>query len=114
MKLFFVTFQAGHWVTVYERNDRCGGLLMYGVPPMKLSKKVDQASLDIVGRNHGCVCISRNAMISVAFAWTCPSIINFARYFTVTLEISNDSRLVRSCKISNSYLRGVVGSAKCN
>ena len=44
MKLFFVAFQAGHWVTVYERNDRCGGLLMYGVPPMKLSKKVDQAS----------------------------------------------------------------------
>lgn len=47
MKLFLVTFQAGHWVTVYERNDRCGGLLMYGVPPMKLSKKVDQASLEI-------------------------------------------------------------------
>ena len=47
MQLFFVTFQAGHWVTVYERNDRCGGLLMYGVPPMKLSKKVDKASLVI-------------------------------------------------------------------
>ncbi|HEY9764472.1 MAG TPA: glutamate synthase small subunit [Trichocoleus sp.] len=31
--------QAGHWVTVYERADRPGGLLMYGIPNMKLDKK---------------------------------------------------------------------------
>ncbi|MEM9450491.1 MAG: glutamate synthase subunit beta [Cyanobacteria bacterium P01_E01_bin.6] len=30
---------AGHWVTVYERADRPGGLLMYGIPNMKLEKK---------------------------------------------------------------------------
>ncbi len=24
--------KAGHWVTVYDRNDRFGGLLMYGIP----------------------------------------------------------------------------------
>ena len=29
---------AGHTVTVYERADRIGGLLMYGIPPMKLDK----------------------------------------------------------------------------
>ena len=29
---------AGHWVTVYERADRPGGLLMYGIPNMKLDK----------------------------------------------------------------------------
>ena len=29
---------AGHWVTVYERADRIGGLLMYGIPNMKLEK----------------------------------------------------------------------------
>ncbi len=28
----------GHDVTVYERNDRIGGLLMYGIPNMKLEK----------------------------------------------------------------------------
>ena len=34
---------AGHSVTVYERADRIGGLLMYGIPNMKLEKeKVDQ------------------------------------------------------------------------
>ena len=30
---------AGHQVTVYERADRVGGLLMYGIPNMKLDKK---------------------------------------------------------------------------
>ena len=31
---------AGHRVTVYERDDRIGGLLMYGIPNMKLEKNV--------------------------------------------------------------------------
>lgn len=30
----------GHSVTVYEREDQIGGLLMYGIPNMKLDKKV--------------------------------------------------------------------------
>lgn len=30
----------GHTVTVYERNDRIGGLLRYGIPNMKLDKSV--------------------------------------------------------------------------
>src|SRR5712692_2762267 len=30
--------KAGHWVTVFERDDRIGGLLMYGIPNMKLDK----------------------------------------------------------------------------
>ncbi len=30
----------GHSVTVYERSDRAGGLLMYGIPNMKLDKSV--------------------------------------------------------------------------
>ncbi len=30
--------QAGHLVTVFERDDRIGGLLMYGIPNMKLDK----------------------------------------------------------------------------
>jgi glutamate synthase (NADPH/NADH) small chain len=31
--------KAGHWVTVFERADRPGGLLMYGIPNMKLDKR---------------------------------------------------------------------------
>ncbi|RSH82619.1 glutamate synthase [NADH] [Apiotrichum porosum] len=32
--------RAGHTVTVYDRNDRIGGLLMYGIPNMKLDKAI--------------------------------------------------------------------------
>ena len=32
--------RAGHLVTVYERADRVGGLLMYGIPAMKLDKSL--------------------------------------------------------------------------
>jgi glutamate synthase (NADPH/NADH) small chain len=32
--------KAGHMVTVFERADRVGGLLMYGIPNMKLDKRV--------------------------------------------------------------------------
>ena len=31
--------KAGHTVTVFERADRIGGLLMYGIPNMKLDKR---------------------------------------------------------------------------
>ena len=31
--------RAGHWVTVFERDDRIGGLLRYGIPEFKMEKK---------------------------------------------------------------------------
>ena len=40
--------RAGHSVTVYERDDRIGGLLMYGIPNMKLDKALVQRRLDII------------------------------------------------------------------
>ncbi len=41
--------RAGHLVTVYERADRVGGLLMYGIPNMKLDKKrVVQRRIDLM------------------------------------------------------------------
>jgi glutamate synthase (NADPH/NADH) small chain len=39
---------AGHWVTVYERADRVGGLLMYGIPNMKLDKAIVQRRVDLM------------------------------------------------------------------
>ena len=38
--------RVGHEVTVYERADRAGGLLQYGIPNMKLSKQVVQRRLE--------------------------------------------------------------------
>src|SRR5689334_15101332 len=40
--------QFGHEVTVFERNDRVGGLLRYGVPDFKLDKDVVQRRVDIL------------------------------------------------------------------
>ena len=39
---------AGHEVTVYERDDRIGGLLMYGIPNMKLGKDVVDRRVDLL------------------------------------------------------------------
>ncbi len=38
----------GHAVTVYERDDKPGGLLRYGVPDFKLSKAVVDRRLDVL------------------------------------------------------------------
>lgn len=40
--------QLGHAVTVYERSDRFGGLLMYGIPNMKLDKEIVQRRIDLM------------------------------------------------------------------
>jgi glutamate synthase (NADPH/NADH) small chain len=40
--------QAGHQVTVYERADRIGGLLIYGIPNMKLEKDLVQRRVDLL------------------------------------------------------------------
>ncbi|MDD3429572.1 MAG: glutamate synthase subunit beta [Oscillospiraceae bacterium] len=38
----------GHSVTVYERSDRAGGLLMYGIPNMKLEKQVVERRIQLM------------------------------------------------------------------
>jgi glutamate synthase (NADPH/NADH) small chain len=40
--------KAGHWVTVFERADRIGGLLMYGIPNMKLDKRYVRRRVDLM------------------------------------------------------------------
>jgi len=42
--------RAGHTVTVFERADRIGGLLMYGIPNMKLDKSVVQRRIDLMAQ----------------------------------------------------------------
>lgn len=42
--------RAGHLVTVYERADRIGGLLMYGIPNMKLDKGIVQRRIDLLAQ----------------------------------------------------------------
>jgi glutamate synthase (NADPH) small chain len=57
--------RAGHDVTVFEKSDRAGGLLRYGIPDFKLEKRVVERRLaqleaeGIVFRNR--VCIGKQA-----------------------------------------------------
>ncbi len=43
--------KAGHEVTVYERDDRIGGLLMYGIPNMKLDKAVVDRRINLLRKS---------------------------------------------------------------
>lgn len=38
----------GHQVTVFERSDRVGGLLMYGIPNMKLDKYIIERKINVM------------------------------------------------------------------
>jgi glutamate synthase (NADPH/NADH) small chain len=40
--------RAGHEVTVYERADRAGGILTYGIPNMKLDKRIVARRVDLM------------------------------------------------------------------
>ncbi len=40
--------KAGHWVTVFERDDRVGGLLRYGIPDFKLEKWVVERRINLM------------------------------------------------------------------
>ncbi|OLC38532.1 MAG: glutamate synthase [Candidatus Rokubacteria bacterium 13_1_40CM_4_69_5] len=40
--------RAGHWVTVFERSDRIGGLLRYGIPEFKMEKRFLDRRLQVL------------------------------------------------------------------
>ena len=42
--------RAGHWVTVFEKADRIGGLLRYGIPDFKLEKRILERRLEQMAR----------------------------------------------------------------
>lgn len=50
----------GHQVTVFERSDRVGGLLMYGIPNMKLEKSVIERKLAVMKEEGIAFCTGVN------------------------------------------------------
>ena len=44
--LYFVF--CGHEVHVFEKNEKAGGMLVYGIPSFKLEKDVVQAEIDVI------------------------------------------------------------------
>jgi glutamate synthase (NADPH/NADH) small chain len=59
--------RAGHLVTVFEKNDRAGGLLMYGIPHYKLRKEKVQRRIDLLAAEG--IEFRYNAHIGVTIAW---------------------------------------------
>jgi glutamate synthase (NADPH/NADH) small chain len=55
--------RAGHWVTVFERADRIGGLLRYGIPEFKMEKRVLDRRLGLMQKSG--VAFRTNAHVGV-------------------------------------------------
>ena len=60
--------RAGHWVTVFERADRIGGLLRYGIPEFKLEKKYLERRLNLMREEGVMFRTSANVGVNVTLA----------------------------------------------
>lgn len=81
--------KAGHWVTVFERSDRIGGLLMYGIPNMKLDKRTVQRRVGLL------------AAEGISFVTGC--------------EVGKDVRLqIANCRFQIEVVSANLQSAICN
>jgi glutamate synthase (NADPH/NADH) small chain len=58
--------QAGHWVTVFERADRIGGLLRYGIPEFKMEKRVLDRRLELMRQEGIAFRTSANVGVNIA------------------------------------------------
>ncbi len=76
----------GHSVTVFERADRIGGLLMYGIPNMKLEKSVVERKNKIMSEEG--VCFVTNADIGT-------------KEYPVKEILKNFDRVILACGASN-------------
>ncbi|GAA5871080.1 hypothetical protein JCM8547_005352 [Rhodosporidiobolus lusitaniae] len=91
--------KAGYKVTVYERNDRCGGLLMYGIPNMKLDKRIVQRRLDLMAAEG--VEFMTNANVGVTHD------INEIRAGNDALLMCTGATWPRDLKMKNRELDGI-------
>ncbi|KAI3653347.1 hypothetical protein MP228_001294 [Amoeboaphelidium protococcarum] len=91
--------KAGHGVTVYERADRIGGLLMYGIPNMKLDKLLVDRRVNLM-REEG-VKFEVNAHIGYNV-----DAANLVRDYDAVL-IATGSTVPRDLNIKNRALDGI-------
>jgi glutamate synthase (NADPH) small chain len=90
---------AGHWVTVFERADRIGGLLRYGIPEFKMEKRFLDRRLDIM-RDEG-----------VSFRTSCNvgvdvSVDDLRREFQA-LVLAGGATAARDLKVPGRDLKGI-------
>jgi glutamate synthase (NADPH) small chain len=102
--------RVGHLVTVFERDDRIGGLLTYGVPNMKLDKGIVQRRVDLLAAEG--VAFRVNSNVGEDFAAAC-----IASDFDAMLlacgalrqrDLDLPGRNLRGIHPAMDYLRGVT------
>src|SRR5213083_2856872 len=91
--------QAGHWVTVFERADRIGGLLRYGIPEFKMEKQVLDRRLNIMHEEG--IMFRANANVGVNV-----SVEELRREFNVIL-LAGGSTAPRDLPVPGRELKGV-------
>ena len=94
--------EAGHAVTVYERDDRPGGLLRYGVPDFKLDKAVVERRLDVM-RASGIV-FECGVEIGHDVSW------GDLRQRHDAVLVATGATRARDLDVSGRELEGVVGA----
>lgn len=90
---------AGHWVVVFERDDRPGGLLRYGIPDYKLDKSIIDRRLAIM-REEG-VAFKCNAEVGKNIT------IDFLRNDFDAIVLCGGSTVPRDLAIPGRELKGV-------
>jgi glutamate synthase (NADPH/NADH) len=93
--------RAGHWVTVYEKSDRAGGLLMYGIPNMKLDKRIVQRRVDLMAAEG--VKFSTGVMVGPGEDVSLESL----RGSHDAVVISTGAQVPRDLKIKNREAEGI-------
>jgi glutamate synthase (NADPH) small chain len=91
--------QAGHWVTVFERADRIGGLLRYGIPEFKMEKDILDRRLNLM-REEG-IMFRTNANVGVNV-----SVEELRREFDALL-LAGGSTAARDLPVPGRDLKGI-------
>ena len=91
--------RAGHWVTVFERADRIGGLMRYGIPAFKMEKRFLDRRLALM-REEG-VIFRTNANIGVNVP------VDELRHGFDALVLAGGSTAARDLKVPGRELAGI-------
>ena len=93
--------KAGHSVTVYERADRPGGLLMYGIPNMKLDKRIVKRRTDFMAAEG----IKFQCGVAVGEEGH-PNLADLRSQYTAVI-IATGATVARDLPIKNRELEGI-------
>ncbi len=91
--------RAGHWATVFERDDRIGGLLRYGIPEFKMEKGVLDRRLDLLRKEGIRFEVNANVGVNVPVE-------ELRREFDAIL-LAGGATLPRDLKVPGRELRGI-------